>query len=148
MQTVAILFIFLIGFQICKAEVQEWCSKEPLKNVFRVCSQKTGVGKAEIYRVIYFHPPQSFNEKCFRACSMIECQYYNVDGTLKHDTAHRVAKVLSAGDLFKYELVKRVVSHCLHTAPLHNNVCDTTEAFIQCFVTLSPVKVSLDRALP
>ncbi|XP_073831468.1 uncharacterized protein [Musca autumnalis] len=145
MKVIGILLIWFFALSVARG--QEWCVKGRLRDTFRRCAISHGVGNAEISRLIYGLPSRSGREKCFRACSMIECRYFNVDGTLKHDTPYRIANHLAIGDSFKSQLVPKLAANCLKHIPLHNNVCETAEMFINCMVATSPVPLALDRAV-
>ncbi|XP_058978237.1 uncharacterized protein LOC131802283 [Musca domestica] len=142
---IGILFIVVVVLQ--RAPAQEFCGKERLKDSIRRCAISHRVGQAEILRLIYGRPSHSGREKCFRACSIIECRFFNIDGTLRQDTPNRIGNYLAIGNPQKAQLVRKLASNCLKHIPLYGSVCDTAEAFIHCMVSTSPVPLSLDQAL-
>ncbi|XP_075157486.1 uncharacterized protein LOC142230742 [Haematobia irritans] len=143
MKFIGIVLISIVV--LCESQLQnEYCIGERAKDVRRRCAISHKVGQVEIDRFLHRAHAQSQNERCFRACVLIECKYFNADGTLRQDTARRAASLLSTRDHSKVNAAFQVVIYCQHNTPLLTNICDSTEAIYQCVTKNANFQFALD----
>ncbi|XP_075154526.1 uncharacterized protein LOC142228098 [Haematobia irritans] len=142
------IYIYLISiFMMCESQLhgrqREWCLGDFAKNVLDTCAAKNNVGDVEINRLLHGNSAKNRNEKCFRACFLKECDYFEGYGGFKVDTPQRLANQISLRNSSKYGIAKKIVATCIYITP-DPHYCDTAENLFKCIKLNSPFPLTLD----
>ncbi|XP_059222523.1 uncharacterized protein LOC106084284 [Stomoxys calcitrans] len=138
--------LLISALVLCEAHVgsrqQEWCLGDFAKGVLNMCAEKNNVGKAAIEDFLKGKLSNNKNERCFRACFLMECEYFEGYGGFKSDTQLRLATQFALRYPSKYKVAKKIVGSCMF-ALSEPNVCDTAEELFKCIKLNSPFPLTL-----
>uniref|UniRef100_A0A1I8NZP5 Odorant binding protein n=1 Tax=Stomoxys calcitrans TaxID=35570 RepID=A0A1I8NZP5_STOCA len=123
----------------------EYCLGDRAQEVYSSCAKSHNLGEAEIKRYLNREFAKSQNEKCFRACILSKCNFFNDDGTFKKDLAERGAALLSLKDPSRFDVVFKVMSQCVNSTSTSSNRCDSTEDLYECAMKNIPYKFTLSE---
>ncbi|XP_075157403.1 uncharacterized protein LOC142230647 [Haematobia irritans] len=121
----------------------DFCTGSFLRRAVAKCAMKHQARQSDIEDYIHLRWANNHNAKCFRACIFEECKAFKADGSLVDNVPQTTGFMTSRRDPSVWKVAEMAAMECMKKQPIGGNKCDIVEAFMRCFPTMSPVKLSL-----